>query len=191
MVIDSTERLQPERYRGYLIVLARMSLRDYRRLRAKVDASDLVQDVLLKAHTALSDFRGKTEEELAAWLHSILARKLADAARHFSRQKRDAALEESFLETVGNTSNRLKRLVPADQTSPTRKVWRQERALVLADALAELPDEQRTAVELHHLTGCSVAEVAGHMNRSKASVAGLLRRGLAGLREHLENKNLE
>ena len=191
MAIDLRERLQPERYQSYLMVLARMSLRDYRRLRAKIDASDLVQEVLLKAHTALPDFRGKTEEELAAWLHRILARKLTDAARHFGRRKRDAALEESFLETVGNTSNRLKRLVPADQTSPTQKVWRQERALVLADALTELPDEQRTAVELHHLAGCSVAEVAEHMNRSKASAAGLLRRGLAGLREYLKNEHLE
>ncbi len=191
MTIDSTNRLRPERYRAYLIVLARMSLRDYRRLRHKIDASDLVQEVLLKAHTALPDFKGKTEKELAAWLHRILARKLTDAARHFGRKKRDADLEQSFLETLGDTSNRLKRLVPADQTSPTQEVWRQERALVLADALAELPDEQRAAVELHHLTGCSVAEVAGHMNRSKGSVAGLLRRGLAGLREHLKDKSLK
>ncbi len=191
MTIDSTNRLRPERYRAYLIVLARMSLRDYRRLRHKIDASDLVQEVLLKAHTALPDFKGKTEGELAAWLHRILARKLADAARYFGRQKRDADLEQTFLETLGDTSNRLKRLLAADQTSPTQKVWRQERALVLADALAELPDEQRTAVELHHLTGCSVAEVAVHMNRSKTSVAGLLRRGLAGLREQLKDKHLE
>ena len=191
MTIDATNRLRPERYRAYLIVLARMSLRDYRRLRHKIDASDLVQEVLLKAHTARPQFKGKTKEEMAAWLHRILARKLADAARHFGRKKRDAALEQSFLETLGDTSNRLKRLRPADQTSPTQKVWRLERAIVLADALAELPDDQRTAVELHHLTGCSVAEVAAHMNRSKTSVAGLLRRGLAGLREQLKDKHLE
>ncbi len=42
------------------------------------------------------------------------------------------------------------------------------------------------AVEMHHLHGCSVAEVAGQLGRSEASVAGLLRRGLKKLRESLE-----
>ncbi len=191
MTIDSPEHLRPERYRAYLITLARIALRDYRRLQHKIDASDLVQEVLLKAHTAFPQFKGRTEEEFFAWLQKILARKLADAARHFGRKKRDANLERTFLETIKDSSDRLKRLPPADQTSPSQKVWRHERALALADALAKLPDDQGTAVELHHLMGCSVSEVAAQMNRSKASVAGLLRRGLAGLREHLQDKHVE
>ncbi len=47
------------------------------------------------------------------------------------------------------------------------------------------------AVELHHLAGLSVSEIAERMNRSKASVAGLLRRGLSGLRESLKEKEQE
>jgi RNA polymerase sigma-70 factor (ECF subfamily) len=178
--------MRPERYRSYLIILARRTLRDYRRLQHKIDASDIVQDVLLKAHTALPQFKGNTEQEFTAWLHKILAGKLADAARHFGRQKREAALEQSFLETLDDSSLRLERLAPVDQTSPSQYVWRNERAVILADALAELPDDQRTAIELHYVTGCSVADVAAQMNRTKASVAGLLRRGLAEVRARLE-----
>lgn len=190
-MFDASTTLDPEQYRGWLIILARALLRTSGLLQRKVEASDLVQDVLLQAHRALPRFRGNTRAELEAWLRVILARKLADAARRYGRKKRDVALERSFLETLDDSSYRLKRLVPADQTSPSQKVWRHERALVLADTLAELPEDQRTAVELHHLTGCSVAEVAGQMNRTKASVAGLIRRGLAGLREHLKTKNLD
>ena len=50
--------------------------------------------------------------------------------------------------------------MPADQTSPSQIVLRSERARRLADALSELPEDQRVAVELHHLSGFKLAEVA-------------------------------
>ena len=53
----------------------------------------------------------------------------------------------------------------------------------LAEALAELPESQRLAVELRHLRGMSLAEVAEEMACSKAAVVGLLHRGVARLRE--------
>ena len=190
-MIETTNRLQPERYRGYLIVLARASLRASAPVRKKIDASDIVQEVLLRGHLALPQFKGTTENELAVWLRAILANKLADAARHFGRKKRDAALEQSYRETLNTSATRLDRLLPPDQTSPSQEVLRQERTLLLAEALAELPEDQRTAVELHHLDGYSVSEISKRMDRTKAAVAGLLRRGLKNLRGGLKEKGLE
>lgn len=109
----------------------------------------------------------------------------------FRSQKTRRSLEQSYRETLDESASRLRRLVPAQLTSPSQKVERIERELRLAEALATLPDDQREAVELHHLSGNTVAEIAEQMSRSKASVAGLLRRGLKDLREHLEKKNLE
>ena len=91
-----------------------------------------------------------------------------------------------YQETIDDSARRLERVVPADQTSPSQIVLRSERARRLADALSELPEDQRVAVELHHLSGFKLAEVAEYMERTHASVAGLLRRGLKALRVHLE-----
>ena len=51
--------------------------------------------------------------------------------------------------------------------------------------LAGLPEQERTAVALKHCEGWSVAKIAQKMGRTRASVAGLLRRGLKRLRQEL------
>ena len=178
--------LRPQEYRSYLILLARSSLRRAGPLAPKIDASDIVQDVLMRAHLAVGQFKGKTEAELMAWLRRILANQLTDATRHFARQKRNAALERTYQETIDDSARRLERVVAPDQTSPSQKASKFERASRLAEALAELPEDQRVAVELHHLSGFKLGEVADHMERTHASVAGLLRRGLKTLRARLE-----
>ena len=74
---------------------------------------------------------------------------------------------------------------PVCWSSPSEQVIRQEQLLHLSDALAQLPDDQQKAVELHHLKGWSLAEVAREMQRSKESVAGLLYRAIKKLRQVL------
>jgi RNA polymerase sigma-70 factor (ECF subfamily) len=55
----------------------------------------------------------------------------------------------------------------------------------LAAAVAALPDGQRQAVELHYFQSRPVAEIAAAMGKTPTAVAGLLKRGLRQLREHL------
>lgn len=186
----SDERL-PERYRSYLKYLARQLLRTAGRVQHKIDASDLVQDVLLQAHVARPQFKGTTEAELRAWLKTILANKFADEIRRLTRQKRDAALEEAYRETLDDSASRLRRMIPAQRPSPMQELELHERELPVAEALEHLPEDQRTAVELRHLWEYSLAESAEEMGRTRASVAGLLRRGLKSLREDPALKGLE
>ena len=177
---------QPAAYRSYLRVLAGALLRSSDLLRGKVDPSDIVQETLLTAHAAQGNFRGDSPEALAAWLRRILANKVTDATRHFGRRKRDAALERRYVETLDDSSARFVGLVAADATSPSQALVRHERLLRLAGALDGLPVDQRRAIELHHLMGHTVAETAELLGRSRASVAGLLRRGLKALRSSLD-----
>jgi RNA polymerase sigma-70 factor (ECF subfamily) len=89
--------------------------------------------------------------------------------------------------SLGESSMRLEAWLASDSTSPSGRVLRQEGLQRLAEALARLPEDQRAALELHHLQGLVVQEVGQRMGRSTAAVAGLLRRGLAALRELLKD----
>ena len=172
-----------ERFRAYLRLLAGQQLDP--RLRAKLDPSDIVQQTLLEAHKDLDQFRGTTEAEVAAWLRRILATTLADLIRRYSAEARDINLECSLETALENSSARLEQWLASESSAPGRHAETEEQLLRLADALDQLPEAQRTALDLKHLQGKSVEEIAGQMGRSGASVAGLLRRGLQRLRELL------
>jgi RNA polymerase sigma-70 factor, ECF subfamily len=175
-----------ERFREYLALLARLHVPP--RLQSKLDASDIVQQTLLKATQNLAQFRGHTDGEWAAWLRRILTNTLVDAVRQFKGPTHDVRLERSLAASIEDSSARLGALLTGSTTSPSQQLLKEEQLMQLAAALAELPEDQRVALEMHYLQGCTVAEVATHMTRSERSVAGLVRRGLQALREQLADE---
>jgi len=180
-VPSDAEGLKLERYRDYLLLLARMQLPG--RPGPKFDASDLVQATLLKAHEQRQLFRGQSDGEVQAWLRCILAGTLADAFRREHRGKRDMARERSLEAALEQSSGQLLQWLAGPSSSPSQKAMRNERLLELVSALAQLPDAQREAVMLHYLQGLPISEVSERLGRSPAAVAGLLQRGLKGLRK--------
>ena len=172
-----------ERFRDYLCLLARLQLDA--KLQGKVDLSGVVQQTLLEAHQALVQFPDRNAALKAAWLRQILANNLRDEVRKFGAAARDVDRERSLDAALAESSARLGAWLAADQSSPSQQAVRQEELLQLAAALTRLPADQRQAVELHHLKGVPLADVAWQLGRSKGAVAQLLFRGLKKLRELL------
>ena len=184
---NDPEPLALDRYREYLRMVARIQLPA--RLQAKLDASDLIQQAFLEAHQAHAALVGRSDGELAAFLRRVLTNNLADAVRKYTAAGRDVKRERSLQAEFAQSSARLEARLAGADSSPSARAIREEELLRLADALALLPADQRRAVELHHLLDCSIEEIAAQMERTEAAVGGLLRRGLAKLRELLADES--
>jgi len=178
-----------ERYRTYLGLLARLQVD--RRLLGKVDLSGIVQQTLLEAHRGLPRFQAKSQGEMAGWLRRILANNLADEMRRLQADKRDVVREQSLEAALEASSSRLEAWLVADQSTPSQQAQRHEQALRVAEALAGLSDAQREALELQHWHGLPLAQIAEQMGRSRAAVAGLIKRGLEQLRAKMSEQNGE
>ena len=172
-----------ESFREYLALLARLQLDP--RWQGKVDLSGVVQQTLLEAHQARDRFGQWDDAQKAAWLRKALAHNLTDEVRKLRTAGRDVARERSLEAALEQSSARLEAWLAADQTSPSQQAVRHEQLLRLTAALSRLPQDQRMAVELHHLRGYPVAAVARQMGRSDGAVGALLVRGLKTLREWL------
>jgi RNA polymerase sigma-70 factor, ECF subfamily len=178
-----------EQFRAYLHLLARLQLDP--RLQGKVDLSGVVQQTLLEAHQAWGQLRDMNRAQQAAWLRKALAHNLADEARKLSTAARDVGRERSLEAAVEESSARLEAWLASEESSPSVRAERNEQLLQLAHALTQLPEDQRLAVELHHLKGLPLAEVAEQLQRSKGAAAKLLYRGLDKLHALLAEPNQE
>jgi RNA polymerase sigma-70 factor (ECF subfamily) len=174
-----------ELYRHYLGLLARLQIG--RRLQGKVDAADLVQETFLAAHRDFAMFRGATEVEFVSWLRQILALNLSDLVRrYYGTQRRDVRLERQLADELDQSSRAMELGLAAKQSSPSQQAVRRERAILLADALKDLPPDYGEVIIFHHLEGLSFPDVARRMSRSLDSVKKLWVRALARLRRVLE-----
>src|SRR5260370_14440525 len=161
-----------ERFREYSHLLGRFQLDA--RWQGKVDLSGIVQQTLLEAHQAWEQLRHWDEERQAAWLRRALAHNLTDEVRKLGTARRDIGLERSLDEALEESSARLESWLADNAPSPSERAERNEQLLALAAALARLAPDQRTAVELRHLYGCSLDTVAQRLEPSKAAAAKLL-----------------
>lgn len=180
-----------EAYRSYLRLLATTMIDG--RLRAKISASDLVQETMLGAYRDFAQFRGSTERQLLGWLRQILINRLHTyVQQHVLAAKRDVrreiSLEEIQLALARSTANLEVGLsLKGREPSPSSNAIRQENAVRLADHLAHMPPEYREVIVLRNLKGLTFGEVAEQMNRSAGAVRMLWLRAVRQLRERLED----
>jgi RNA polymerase sigma-70 factor (ECF subfamily) len=168
-----------QRYRATLAVWIRLYVDPH--LRERVDLSGIVQQTLLEAHQANVLAQVPADDHRLAWLRRTLANNVTDELRKLRADKRDLDREQS----LERSSVRLADWLVAEQSSPSGAAQQAEENWRLAHALTTLPDAQREALILQHWHGWSLAQIGTHLERTPVAVAGLLKRGLAHLRQQL------
>lgn len=171
-----------ELYRRYLSLIARVQIGH--QLQGKIDASDVVQEAFLQAHKDFPQFEGDCEAQFVVWLRQIMTRKLSNLVRHFLGTKgRDPRREQQLQAHIDHSSAQFDRGLLALHSTPSQHATKREQAVLLADALCELPPDYREVLVLRNLEGLKFPEVAERMDRSLESVQKLWMRALVRLRE--------
>ena len=183
---DETRGALLETYRSYLELLARLEIGQA--LRTKLDTSDLVQETFLEAFAGFNKFHGTGEPELVGWLRSILTAKTNNLVRHYlGTQGRDIRREQRLEINLDYSSRLLDRGLMAPESTPSRQAAQRELGVLLAEALAALPDDYREVVVLRNLEELSFPEVASRMNRSVDSIQKIWVRALVRLRQAMKD----
>jgi RNA polymerase sigma-70 factor (ECF subfamily) len=177
------------RYRHFISLLVRARFRGGR-MAARVDSSDIVQDVLLRVAGHIETFEGVDQRAWEGWLRRIAEREvLRQVDQHLGAARRDAGRERPA--AAGGAGGRggespslvLAGWLEASITSPSLAAVRKERAVLLADALARLPEDYRELLVQRHIEERPFDEIAQRMERSSGALRTMWVRALRKLKE--------
>lgn len=142
----------------------------YRFVNNHEDASDLAQDVFVRAFKGLRNFKG--DASLATWLYRVAVN--TSLNRVASKKPKDAPLEAATH-------------VDGRATSPLEDVLREERAEVVRRAIARLPPKQRATLMLRIYQECSHEEIATALGSTVGAAKANLFHALGNLRRMLQS----
>ena len=151
------------RYEGRLEALIRSRLASH----VKVDVEEVYQESILRGYRCIRDFRWQGEESFLRWLGGIAEHVILNLARRHARDKPVPLSPE----------------LQASGVSPSRGLRRDERFERLQRAFDHLSQDHRTVLQLAHIDGLSLREIAQRMERSPEAARKLLWRALKELRE--------
>jgi len=175
-----------DRYRSRLreVVAVRLD----RRVAARVDPSDVVQETLVKAHRRLDDYLSSRPMPFYPWLRRLALDRLVDLHRRHLRSKRRSVRREAGHhrllpdESVSDLAERLL----ARGSSPSAGLHREDDHARLHALLRQLPDDVRELLVMRHLEHLSVRDIAAILGISEGAVKVRHVRALARVRQLLE-----
>ncbi len=150
-------------------------------LRAKFDASDIVQQTCQDACANFEHFEAQNSKQFVAWLLKLLANNFADAKRHFIR-----AQKRSILREKGSTEDSsLVVEYPTSDSRPEHAIVQQERLQAVAFAVQQLPDGIQQVLKWRFEDGMTYSQIGKLVGRSGDAIRISVRRCLIALRPEI------
>ena len=159
-----------------------------RRIVARVDPSDIVQEALLDAYRELSDYLRRRPLPVYPWLRQLAWERMLKWHRaHIKVQKRSVGREEPRgLELPEESRVRLADCLVASGTSPSHRLIRDELLQRVRTALTTMSDRDREILVMRHLEEMPAAEIAATLGITERAAKGRHTRALERLRSLLD-----
>jgi RNA polymerase sigma-70 factor (ECF subfamily) len=158
-----------------------------RRLTARIDPSDVVQEALAEAARKLGDYPRERPLPFYPWLRRLAWERLAKLRRHHLQARRGIHREEpGILELPDDSAVELARRLAASGSSPSRRLLRQELQGRVQSALGRLRERDREVLGLRYLEALATREIAAVLEISEGAVKMRHLRALEELRRLLD-----
>jgi len=142
------------------------------------DANDIAQEALIRVFTAIKSFRG--DASFTTWIYRITTNVFLD-----ERKRARAHPHTSLDEHVELEESSIVRQIEDPSPQPLAQIEEKEVGNILSQAVASLPEYQRTMVVLYHTEQKSYEEIAEIMNLPIGTVKSRLNRARLALKEIL------
>lgn len=143
------------------------------------DAQDCLQDAMLRIYRSIASFKGQSS--FSTWVYRITMNTCLDELRR--RKSRGSTSLDSLLENGWSPSD--------DGGMPEKHALASEQRRMLNRAIAELPEDMRSAIVLRDVQGFAYDEIAEMLETNIGTVKSRISRGREKLRQILkENAEL-
>ena len=157
-----------------------------------LSADDILQQTYISAFRDIGQFESRSDGSFFAWLRTIADHRTQDAIKSLKRVKRggDRVQVRGVSAGESRSVSDLVNLLSAGSHTPSRSVAGHEAVRAVQNAICDLPEDYRLAVQLRLLDGKSLEEVASAMDRTPRSVQGLVDRAKKRMRDALGRLSL-
>jgi RNA polymerase sigma-70 factor (ECF subfamily) len=154
-------------------------------LQAKVSAEDLLQLTYLQVFKSITSFEPKGPGAFFAWLKTIASRKLIDATRSIKHEKRVGQSPVAGSESQSSYDTFINKVAQTGAGAGTIAMTDELRGAFHV-ALANLPENYRTVVQLRYLDDLSLEEVAQQLGVTTGAARGLCHRARQAVRDEIQ-----
>lgn len=151
----------------------------------RVDASDIVQDVLVEANQRLTEYLKKPDMPFHLWLRHLAQDRIIDThRRHRLAQRRSVDREQPIARPAWadeSSVSLVAQLIDTERT-PTSEAIQMELQRKLNDAIDKLSDDDREIILMRHHEALSNQEVAHALQLTEAAASMRYLRALRRLR---------
>jgi RNA polymerase sigma-70 factor (ECF subfamily) len=160
-----------------------------RRLLARLDAEDVLQEAYIAAAQRLKHFLADPAQSVFVWLRLIVSQTIVDIhRRHVGAEMRDITRELSLNQQGGHdtTSYCLASELAASLSTPSRLIAQDELVQKLADAIATMPAADQEIIALRHFEDLSNTESAEVLGLQITAASNRYVRAVARLKQILD-----
>jgi RNA polymerase sigma-70 factor, ECF subfamily len=156
----------------------------YRFLNNETDASDVTQEVFIRVHRSLSQFRG--DSALSTWIYTITA----NLSRNAIRSQKNRAKVQVLAPQTGTEDDRRSfwdKVADKKAVNSSRKIESADMSTAIQEALTHLPPDYREAIILRDMEDLDYEEISKVLKTGVGTIKSRISRGRALLREQLKD----